>query len=44
MRIATGQGSNYKTACLLDYPYLKQKFLSIAIDSTKEQALMLIQK
>ena len=39
-KIATGQGGDdYTTAFLLDYPYFKQNYKMIAIDSSKQQAL-----
>ena len=38
-RIATGQGDNYTTACLSDYPYFKKNYKVIAIDLSKQQAL-----
>ena len=31
-KIATGQGDNYTTGCLLDYPYFKKYYKLIAID------------
>ena len=34
-KIATGQGDDYTTGCLLDYPYFKM----IAVDLSKQQAL-----
>ena len=34
--IATGQGDDYTTVCLLDYPYFKNYYMMIAIDSSKE--------
>ena len=37
--IATGQGYDYTTGCLLDYPYLKENYIIIAIDLSKQQAL-----
>ena len=37
-KIATGQGYDYKTSCLLNYPYLKSKKM-IAIDLSKKQTL-----
>ena len=36
---ATGQGDDYTTACLLDYPYLKENYKMIAIDLSKQEAL-----
>ena len=38
-KIATGQGDDYATGCLLDYPYFKDHYKIIAIDLTKQQAL-----
>ena len=38
-KIATGQGDNYTTCCLLDYPYFKNHYKMIAIDLSKQQAL-----
>ena len=37
--IATGQGDDYTTGCLLDYPYFKQNYITILIDLSKQQAL-----
>ena len=37
--IATGQGDDYTTGCLLDYPYFKNHYKMIAIDLSKQQAL-----
>ena len=34
----TGQGDDYTTVCLLDYPYFK-KYKLIAIDLSKQQKL-----
>ena len=36
---ATGQGSDYTTGCLLDYPYFKESYKMIAVDLIKQQAL-----
>ena len=36
---ATGQGDDYTTGCLLDYPYFKENYKMIAIDLRKQQAL-----
>ena len=36
---ATGQGDDYTTGCLLDYPYLKENYKMIAIDLSKQEAL-----
>ena len=38
-KVATGQGDDYETGCLLDYPYLKENCKMIAIDLSKQQAL-----
>ena len=38
-KIATGQGDDYTTGCLLDYPYFKGSYKMIAIDLSKQQAL-----
>ena len=38
-RIATGQGDDYTTGCLLDYSYFKENYKMIAIDLGKQQAL-----
>ena len=32
-KIATGQGDDYTTDCLLDYPYFKDNYKMIAIAS-----------
>ena len=37
--IATGQGDDYTTGCLLDYSYFKDHYKMIAIDLSKQQAL-----
>ena len=34
-----GQGNDYRTACLLDYPYFKENYKLIAIDLSKQQTL-----
>ena len=34
-----GQGEDYTTGCLLDYPYFKANYQMIAIDSSTQQAL-----
>ena len=36
-KIATGQGDNHTTGCLLDYTYFRQYFKLIAIDLSKQQ-------
>ena len=38
-KIATGQGDDYTTGCLLDYSYFKENYKLIAIDLSKQQAL-----
>ena len=38
-KIATGQGGDYTTGCLLDYPYFKDSYKMIAVDLSKQQAL-----
>ena len=38
-KIATGQGDDYTTSCLLDYPYFKDTYKMIAVDLSKQQAL-----
>ena len=37
--IATGQGDDYTTSCLLDYIYFKNYYKMIAVDLSKQQAL-----
>ena len=38
-KIATGQGDDYNTGCLLDYNYFNNYYEMIAINLSKEQAL-----
>ena len=38
-KIATGQGEDYTTGCLLDYPYFTDTYKMIAVDLSKQQAL-----
>ena len=38
-RIATGQGDDYTTGCLLDYQYFKNHYNLIAIDLSKQKEL-----
>ena len=38
-KIATGQGDDYTTGCLLDYPYFKDTYKMIAVDLSEQQAL-----
>ena len=42
-KIATGQGDDYTTGCLLDYPNFKDHHKMIAKDLSKQNHLMLIQ-
>ena len=39
IKIATGQGDDYTTGCLLDYCYFKENYKMIAIDLSKQQVL-----
>ena len=38
-KIATGQGDDYTTGCLLDYPNFANTYKMIAADLSKQQAL-----
>ena len=38
-KIATGQGDDYTTGCLLDYSYFVDSYRMIAVDLSKQQAL-----
>ena len=38
-KIATGQGDDYTTGCLLDYPYFMDTYKMISVDLSKQQAL-----
>ena len=38
-KITIGQGDDYTTGCLIDYPYFKHYYKLIAIDLTKQQKL-----
>ena len=38
-KIASGQGDDYTTGCLLDYTYFKDYYKMIAVDLSKQQAL-----
>ena len=38
-KIATGQGDDNTTGCLLDYSYFKENYNMIAIDLSKQQVL-----
>ena len=37
--IATVQGDDYRTGCLINYPYFKNNYKLIAIDLSKQQVL-----
>ena len=39
-KVATGQGDDYITGCLLDYTYFKKYYKMIAVDLSKQQALV----
>ena len=38
-KVATGQGDDYATGCLLDYPYFKENYKMRTIHLSKQQAL-----
>ena len=38
-KIATGQGDDYTTGCLLDYIYFKNYYKMIVVDLSKQQSL-----
>ena len=38
-KIATGQGDDYTTGCLLDYIHFKKYYKMIAVDLSKQKAL-----
>ena len=38
-KIAIGQGDDYTTGCLLDYPYFANTYKMIAVDLSRQQAL-----
>ena len=38
-KLATDQGDDYTTGCLLDYPYFSNTYKMIAVDLSKQQAL-----
>ena len=38
-KIATGQGDDYTTGCLLDYPYFKDSYKIIVLDLSKQNEL-----
>ena len=35
-KIATGQGDDYTTGCLLEYPYFRDSYKMIAVDLSKQ--------
>ena len=37
-KIVTGQGDDYITNCVLDFPYFKNNYKMIGIDLSKQQA------
>ena len=38
-KIPTGQGDDYATGCLLDYPYFKDTYKMVGVDLSKQQIL-----
>ena len=44
LKITIGQGDDYTTGCLLDYPCFKENYKLIAIDLSKQQAVDADQK
>ena len=38
-KIATGKGDEYTAGCLLDYPYFKENYKTIAIDLSRQNEL-----
>ena len=38
-KVATGQGDDYTTGCLLDYPYFKDSYKMITVNLSKQKAL-----
>ena len=38
-KVATGQGDDYTTGCLLDYIYFKNYYKMIVVDLSKQQVL-----
>ena len=38
-KITTGQGDDYTTGCLLEYPYFKDNYKTIAKDLSKQKTL-----
>ena len=41
-KIAVGQGDDYATGCLLDYPYFKEHYKLIVLDLSKQQELVML--
>ena len=41
-KIAIGQGDDYATGCLLDYPYFKEHYKLIVLDLSKQQELVML--
>ena len=39
IKIASGQGDDYTTGCLLDYPYIKDSYKMIAVGLSKQKSL-----
>ena len=38
-KIATGKRDDYRTGCLLDYPYFKENYKMIAVDLSSQNEL-----
>ena len=38
-KVSTGQGNDSTTGCLLDYPYFRENYMTIAIDLSERQTL-----
>ena len=38
-KIATGQGDDCTSGCLLDYPYFKKNYKMVAVDLSKQQTI-----
>ena len=43
-KISTGKGDDYTTDCLLDFSYFEKNYRIIAVDLSKQKALVLIQE
>ena len=39
-KIAIGLGDDYTTGCLINYPYFKENYETLAIDLSKQQTLL----